>query len=32
MAQICLVDFEKNAITHTLIPRNNVTEPTVRLL
>jgi len=27
LAQIRLVVFEKNAKTHTLIPKNNVTEP-----
>jgi len=31
-AQIRLVVFEKNAKTHALIPKNDVTEPKARLL
>jgi len=32
LAQIRLVVFENNAKTHTLIPKNDVTEPKARLL
>jgi len=32
LAQIRLVVFKKNAKMHTLIPKNDVTEPKARLL
>jgi len=32
VVQIRLVVFEKNEKTHTLIPKNDVTEPKARLL
>jgi len=32
LAQIRLVVFEKNAKKHTLIPKNDVTEPKAKLL
>jgi len=32
LAQIRLVVFEKNAKAHTLIPKNDVSEPKARLL
>jgi len=32
LAQIRLVIFEKNVKNHTLIPKNDITEPKARLL